>query len=353
MADVVKEVFRDLLSSNDKAFTPERKDGDSPSRNLGYGANYTSKIPRFKGLLSLGVEENTNTLVVSAPTFLIGDVMKLIRDVDQTAASHSTKVVTLNGVSTESLRQVLARMPGVTTSTSRGATRGATAAVIPTAARPPLLLDRGIRTARRSAKTAKPAVFRGPARISSRFAKLRESQLAAVAAWRERCRRFAARVLCCRAAEAFLFLLPRWIHERCHAHPRRDRWRQPASRGTTVAAGLQRAPPPGRTEARTRTPRTDAQRQTALVHDAYLRLAGNSSHALPLGERRTSASSVEPGESACFSGRGHFFAAAAEAMRRILVERARQRRRLKHGGGRHARRSRFRLPGDRSSRPPI
>jgi type II secretory pathway component GspD/PulD (secretin) len=118
VAEVVKEVFRDLLSSNDKVFTPERKEGDSPSRNLGYGANYSSKIPRFKGLLSLGVEENTNTLVVSAPVFLIGDVMKLIRDVDQTAASHSTKVVTLNGVSTESLREVLARMPGVTTSTT-------------------------------------------------------------------------------------------------------------------------------------------------------------------------------------------------------------------------------------------
>jgi len=54
---------------------------------------------------------------------------------------------------------------------------------------------------------------------------------------------------------------------------------------------------------------------TALVHDAYLRLVG-------------------PAEPADFNSRGHFFAAAAEAMRRILVERARQRRRLKHGGGR-------------------
>jgi RNA polymerase sigma factor (TIGR02999 family) len=54
---------------------------------------------------------------------------------------------------------------------------------------------------------------------------------------------------------------------------------------------------------------------TALVHTAYLRLIG-------------SAGAQE------FNGRGHFFAAAAEAMRRILVERARQRRRLKHGGNR-------------------
>ncbi len=55
---------------------------------------------------------------------------------------------------------------------------------------------------------------------------------------------------------------------------------------------------------------------TALVHEAYLRLVG--------------ARSVSDG----WDGRGHFFAAAAEAMRRILVESARSRRRLKRGGGR-------------------
>jgi RNA polymerase sigma factor (TIGR02999 family) len=53
---------------------------------------------------------------------------------------------------------------------------------------------------------------------------------------------------------------------------------------------------------------------TALVHEAYMRLVGNNP------DRR-------------WAGRGHFFAAAAEAMRRILVDRARDRRRLKRGGG--------------------
>ena len=49
--------------------------------------------------------------------------------------------------------------------------------------------------------------------------------------------------------------------------------------------------------------------------------------------RRTSAwSTVEPDRA--WNGRGHFFAAAAEAMRRILVENARRKRRLKHGGAR-------------------
>ena len=53
---------------------------------------------------------------------------------------------------------------------------------------------------------------------------------------------------------------------------------------------------------------------TALVHEAYLRLVGGDP------DRR-------------WDGRAHFFAAAAEAMRRILVERARRRGRLRHGGG--------------------
>jgi RNA polymerase sigma factor (TIGR02999 family) len=54
---------------------------------------------------------------------------------------------------------------------------------------------------------------------------------------------------------------------------------------------------------------------TALVHEAYLRLVGGGDPAKP------------------WNGRGHFFAAAAEAMRRILVENARRRRSLKRGGG--------------------
>jgi RNA polymerase sigma factor (TIGR02999 family) len=57
---------------------------------------------------------------------------------------------------------------------------------------------------------------------------------------------------------------------------------------------------------------------TALVHEAYLRLV-----ATPLRERE----SDTPWDS-----RGHFFAAAAEAMRRILVEQARRKKRAKHGG---------------------
>jgi len=59
---------------------------------------------------------------------------------------------------------------------------------------------------------------------------------------------------------------------------------------------------------------------TALVHEAYLRLVGDG------GDREQ-----ETGHSG-FDSRGHFFAAAAEAMRRILVENARRKARVKHGG---------------------
>lgn len=52
---------------------------------------------------------------------------------------------------------------------------------------------------------------------------------------------------------------------------------------------------------------------TALVHEAWLRLTGN--------------------ENVRWDGRAHFFGAAAEAMRRILIERARRRNALRHGGG--------------------
>jgi RNA polymerase sigma factor (TIGR02999 family) len=60
---------------------------------------------------------------------------------------------------------------------------------------------------------------------------------------------------------------------------------------------------------------------TALVHEAYIRLVPSPQHAQATPAER-------------WNSRGHFFAAAAEAMRRILVESARRKRRLKHGGER-------------------
>src|SRR5215471_14273932 len=69
---------------------------------------------------------------------------------------------------------------------------------------------------------------------------------------------------------------------------------------------------------------------TALVHEAYLRL-------------------VDVDQAQHWNSRGHFFAAAAEAMRRILINRARDKGRLKRGGGR--RRVDFRRAEDIAAAP--
>ena len=63
-----------------------------------------------------------------------------------------------------------------------------------------------------------------------------------------------------------------------------------------------------------REPAGHTLQPTALVHEVFLRLIGNNNPS--------------------WNSRGHFFGAAAEAMRRILIERARRVGRLKHGGGR-------------------
>ncbi len=64
-----------------------------------------------------------------------------------------------------------------------------------------------------------------------------------------------------------------------------------------------------------REPAGQTLQPTALVHEAFVRLVG-------------------PGGDPGWTGRGHFFAAAAEAMRRILVDAARRKAAARHGGGR-------------------
>jgi RNA polymerase sigma factor (TIGR02999 family) len=65
---------------------------------------------------------------------------------------------------------------------------------------------------------------------------------------------------------------------------------------------------------------------TGLVHEAYVRLVANPA--------REGGGDLPPSLRSGFANSRHFFAAAAEAMRRILIERARQRSAVKYGGGR-------------------
>ena len=80
---------------------------------------------------------------------------------------------------------------------------------------------------------------------------------------------------------------------------------------------------------------------TALVHEAYLRLVGSRTDGETEGQSEgekgeqihPSVSPSLPHPVPAFDSRGHFFAAAAQAMRRILVEQARRKGSLKQGGG--------------------
>ena len=101
---------------------------------------------------------------------------------------------------------------------------------------------------------------------------------------------------------------------------------------------VRRHPPPGRRRGRRPAGRG---RLLPLVYDELRKLAAarlaaeapaRPSRPPPWSTRPTSGWSAAT--SARWNGRGHFFAAAAEAMRRILVESARRKGRLKHGGER-------------------
>jgi type II secretory pathway component GspD/PulD (secretin) len=106
MADVVKDVYRDLLSPNDRALVggmqqqQQRQpggEGFASSSSSSYPLADTSRsglVPRFKGLLSVGVDERTNGLVLSAPQGVLNEIVAMVKELD--AAARSTRpVITL------------------------------------------------------------------------------------------------------------------------------------------------------------------------------------------------------------------------------------------------------------------
>ena len=102
------------------------------------------------------------------------------------------------------------------------------------------------------------------------------------------------------------------IDDRRHSDSLGDRQGRARVCRTIVAPGLRRTPSTGRPAAKTRGSGHTLQ-ATALVHEAYLRL-------------------VDVEQAQLWDGRRHFFAAAAMAMRRILVESARRKASQKRGG---------------------
>ncbi|MBI3466536.1 MAG: hypothetical protein HY000_26275 [Planctomycetes bacterium] len=96
VAEVVKDVYRDLLSPNDKALLSsmpqqpqqgrQREDGYTSIWDLfAESSEEEQKVPRFKGMLSVGVDDKTNTMVVSAPQLLLNDIERMIDDLDKAA----------------------------------------------------------------------------------------------------------------------------------------------------------------------------------------------------------------------------------------------------------------------------
>jgi type II secretory pathway component GspD/PulD (secretin) len=115
VANTVKDVYRDLLSDNDKALGNQTNQGGGRPRVTVFTDSYSDpdkpdrKVPKFKGMLSIGVDETSNSLLVSAPTFLFDHVSRMITELDEAAAANnSIRVVKIgSGVSAERMQELL------------------------------------------------------------------------------------------------------------------------------------------------------------------------------------------------------------------------------------------------------
>lgn len=104
---VLKEVYRDLLSTNDKVF-------DARVSNKPFGYNQamaaSSKSPEYQGLLSVGADEAGNIVVISAPAYLMDEVMSLVEQIDETGAGESMVVVPVSRAAKVKLGEALGRL---------------------------------------------------------------------------------------------------------------------------------------------------------------------------------------------------------------------------------------------------
>jgi Bacterial type II/III secretion system short domain len=108
VADVVKDVYRDLLSPNDKALNSgqQRQDQQRPFYSffdMGRSNQQGDNVPKFKGLLSIGIDASSNSLVVSAPQFLLTDVVNMIQKLDESTkpAEPVIRVMQVGGLATD------------------------------------------------------------------------------------------------------------------------------------------------------------------------------------------------------------------------------------------------------------
>ena len=112
VGEAIKDVYRDLLSTNDKAYQNQQqnKEGQktaAPDRSYTFiygdvggddkGKQQETPV-KFKGLVSLGIDDVSNTIIVSAPESLVQNIAELIEQLDRAARpTNSVQVVKLDG----------------------------------------------------------------------------------------------------------------------------------------------------------------------------------------------------------------------------------------------------------------
>ncbi len=104
VADVLKDVYVDLLSPNDKTLRSNNPRQEQPRPyysfyDMGSRSQSSENVPKFKSLLSIGVDSTSNSLVVSAPQYLLEDVLAMIDRLDVTtrAAEPVVRVISAGG----------------------------------------------------------------------------------------------------------------------------------------------------------------------------------------------------------------------------------------------------------------
>jgi type II secretory pathway component GspD/PulD (secretin) len=110
VVEVVKEVYRDLLSINDRVYSSY-----AGNRPTGYNQNLaaTATNPEYQGLLAVGVDKEANILIISAPSYLIDNVLELVKSIDTQVDGGAVAVVPFSANPGESKpNEALSRLLG-------------------------------------------------------------------------------------------------------------------------------------------------------------------------------------------------------------------------------------------------
>ncbi len=110
VAETLKDLYHDLLSSKEKASASQPQDQRRPFVFAydGSPGGEAQKRPRFRGLLSVGADKVSNTLIVSAPPYLMKEVGQLIQELDEGAKhADSPSVLKLKYAPVSSVASVL------------------------------------------------------------------------------------------------------------------------------------------------------------------------------------------------------------------------------------------------------